>query len=84
MYKPFGFKPFELYSSLLIETSIQICRYCIPIVMKNSLSYLCGAAQVIVINLLNCLKVNEPFQLGLMLVYEEKKKKKGGKKNKTN
>lgn len=40
--------------------------------MIKSIDYLGGAAQVIVINLFNRLKVNEPFQLGLMLVWEEK------------
>lgn len=35
---------------------------------KKSVGYLGGTAQVIVINLFNSLEVNEPFQLGLMLV----------------
>lgn len=35
---------------------------------KESMGYLGGTAEVIVINLFNRLKVNEPFQLGLVLV----------------
>lgn len=37
-------------------------------VKKSGTVYLGGAAQVIVVNLLNRLKVNEPFQFGLVLV----------------
>lgn len=42
---------------------------------KKRSVYLGGTAQMIIINLFNRLKVNEPFQLGLMLVWEEKQKK---------
>lgn len=42
---------------------------------KESVGYLGGTAEVIVINLFDRLKVNEPFQLGLVLVWAERKEK---------
>lgn len=50
---------------------------------KSCTVYLGGAAQVIVVNLLNGLKVNEPFQFGLVLVWREGKREGGVKKKKS-